>query len=85
MKRYIAVVACLTLAACASEPHSATNPALAKAPGTTCELVYVTGSSLPKNVCRTAEEKAQQSAAAQVAAAEMRQMVDQRKERGDDK
>lgn len=65
MKPILTVLACLALAACASEPISASPGPLSQSPDAECELVYVTGSSLPKKVCRTPDQRAETQRAGQ--------------------
>ncbi len=65
MKRALAILTCLSLAACANEPISAGQVPLSQSPDADCELVYMTGSSLPKKVCRTAEQRAELQRAGQ--------------------
>ncbi len=76
MKRVIAVIALISLAACSTPaPQTEVVATAAPNPGLDCEMTYVTGSALPKKRCETPEEKARQRKLAQETAGQLSRSV----------
>lgn len=77
MKRIFAVIALISLAACSTpaQQPEVIQVAAVQDPNLNCEMVYVTGSALPKKRCETPEEKARQRKLAQETAGELSRSV----------